>query len=693
MLSLICLLALSVAPARAAEEDPFLWLEEVQSPKAVDWVKAHNEKSVGRLTKDPRYAKIEKDVRQIVMAKDRIPMPSLANGWIYNFWQDAAHVRGLWRRARPEEYAKPDPRWEVLLDIDRLNQEEGQDWVWEGASCLPPAHEDCLVHLSHGGKDAVVVREFDVARATFSAGGFILPEAKTEVSWLDGGRIFVGTDFGPGSLTESGYPRIVKLWTRGQPLAQAKTIFEGETKDMSAQVSTQFRPEGSVAIVTRQMTFWTAKHWVLEPDMSLKPIPLPEDVDFQGVFQGQLLALLRSDWKRGASTLQAGALVALPLTSLWDARPELSAGYVWVPDNRSSIVGVFSSKDYLYLDVLQNVQGRVLQVFRSADGSWMGTAVPLPGLGMASVRALDEFEDRAYLGYESFLAPTTLYSYDPASGAPASIKSLPARFDAQDLVSEQSEAASADGTKVPYFLVHRKGLKLDGSHPTVLYGYGGFEIPMTPAYLNDMGKVWLQAGGVYALANIRGGGEFGPKWHQAALKENRQRAFDDFIAVAEDLIRRKVTSPRRLGIMGGSNGGLLVGATFIQRPELFNAVVCQVPLLDMLRYTKIAAGPSWVGEYGDPADPKLAEVIRRYSPYQNVRRDAQYPEVFFLTSTKDDRVSPVHARKMAARLEAMGHKALYWENIEGGHGAAADLEERVKMKSLQHTYLLRRLAD
>jgi prolyl oligopeptidase len=693
MLKLIFVLALSVIPARAAEVDPFLWLEDVSSPKAMDWVKAHNQKSVGMLTKDRRYAKVEAEVRAIVMAKDRIPLPSLANGWVYNFWQDAEHVRGLWRRCRPEEYAKPDPKWEVLLDIDRLNKEEKQDWVFHGATCLPPAHEDCLVSLSHGGKDADVVREFDVTKAAFVPGGFNLPEAKTSVSWLDSGRIFVGTDFGPGSMTESGYPRIAKLWTRGQPLSQAQTIFEGDVKDVSAGASTQFRPEGATSFVTKAMTFWTAKHWVLEPDNSLKPIPFPDDADFQGAFQGQVMAILRTDWKiSDALSFTAGSLVALPLASLWNAKPELSAQLVYAPDERSSIVGVSTSKDFVYLDLLQNVQGRVLQLQRLADGSWEGTTVALPELGMASVRALDDFEDSVYFGYESFLSPTGLYSYEPGA-EPKLIKSLPARFDAQGLVSEQFEATSADGTKVPYFLIHRKDFKLDGSHPTILYGYGGFEVPMTPAYLNDTGKVWLQAGGVYALANIRGGGEFGPKWHSAALKENRQRAFDDFIAVAQDLISRKVSSPRRLGIMGGSNGGLLVGATFIQRPELFRAVVCQVPLLDMLRYTKIAAGSSWIGEYGDPADPKMAEVIGRYSPYQNIRQDVKYPEVFFLTSTKDDRVGPVHARKMAARLEAMGHPVVYWENIEGGHGAAADLEERVKMKTLQFIYLLRRLVD
>lgn len=687
------LLAFALSPLRAAEPDPFLWLEEVESPKSMTWVKAHNEVSTGRLMKDKRYAGIEKDVRAIVMAKDRLPMPGLSGGWVYNFWQDAEHVRGLWRRTRPEEYAKPEPAWQLLLDVDQLNRDEKQDWVWKGAACLPAALDDCLVRLSHGGKDAVVVREFSIAKTTWIPGGYTLPEAKTDVAWLDADRIWVGTDFGPGSLTESGYPRIIKLWMRGRPLSEAKTVLEGQTKDVSVSGLTAFMPEGALSIVSRSMTFWTSKHWLLQPDLSLKPVAFPDDADFQGIFRGYLFAVMRTDWKAGGKTFPQGALVSLPAASVWDADPAASSELVYAPDERSSISGVWTSKSFLYIDTLQNVQGKVLKASRAPSG-WKMESVPLPGFGTASVAAADEFSDPVYLSYESFAVPTTLYSYDGSAAAePGPVKSLPARFDGQDLIAEQFEATSKDGTKVPYFIVHKKDFKRDGSHPTLLYGYGGFEISMDPHYLNDMGKVWAGKGEVYALANIRGGGEFGPKWHQAALKENRQRAYDDFIAVAEDLIARRITSPRRLGIMGGSNGGLLVGATLTQRPELFNAVVCQVPLLDMLRYTKIAAGPSWVGEYGDPADPRMAEIIAKYSPYQNVRAGTKYPEVLFVTSTKDDRVGPVHARKMAAKLEAAGYKTLYWENIEGGHGAAADLEERVKMKSLQYDYLFRKLVD
>jgi prolyl oligopeptidase len=430
---------------------------------------------------------------------------------------------------------------------------------------------------------------------------------------------------------------------------------------------TAFRPEGAFPVVNRNVTFWTAKHWSLQPDGSLKAIPLPDDARFEGIFQGQILAILRSDWKTGAKTFPAGALVSLPMSAIWDAEPASSLQLVWQPDERSSIAGVSQNKDFLYLDILQNVQGRILLASRGAAG-WALEVLPLPQLGNASVRAADEFANDAYLSFESFLVPPTLYSYRPGRDIKA-VKSLPARFSAKGLVAEQFEATSKDGTKVPYFLVHREGMKFDGSNPTYLYGYGGFEISMDPFYLGDVGKVWLEKGGAFALA------------------------YDDFEAVAEDLEARKVSSPRRLGIMGGSNGGLLVGTVFTQRPELFNAVVCQVPLLDMLRYTKIAAGSSWIGEYGDPADPKMAEAIARYSPYQNVKAETKYPEMFLLTSTKDDRVGPVHARKMAAKLEATGHEVLYWENIEGGHGAAADLEERVKMRSLQYTYLMRRLAD
>ncbi|MBI3547846.1 MAG: S9 family peptidase [Elusimicrobia bacterium] len=688
---LTLLLTLAFIPAFAAEEDPYLWLEEVESPKAMEWVKARNETSLGALTGDKRYAGIEADVRRILTAKDRLPMPGLRNGWVYNFWQDADHVRGLWRRTRPDEYAKPEPKWEILLDVDKLNAVEKQDWVWHGSQCLPPAYTDCLIKLSHGGKDAQIVREFDVERGTWIAGGFELPEAKCDVAWMDRDRIFVGTDFGPGSLTKSGYPRLTKLWTRGQPLSSAKTVIEGQVEDVSVSAYSTLRPEGSVLIAQRQLTFFTSKLSVLENDLSLTPLAFPEDANFYGVYKGDALAVLRSAWNTGKRTLPAGALVALPLGSRWSPNPQGAAELIYAPDARSSVNGAATTANHLYVSTLQNVQGKVFEASK-AGGAWRLVPVALPGLGSASIQTSDDYMDMLYLSYESFLVPATVFRHE-SGGTPAPVRRMPARFDAKGLVAKQYEAVSKDGTKVPYFVVHREGIKLDGSHPTLLYGYGGFEISMDPFYLNDYGKVWLEAGGVYAIANIRGGGEFGPKWHEAALKENRQRAYDDFIGVAEDLIKRKVSSPRRLGIMGGSNGGLLVGATFVQRPELFRGVVCQVPLLDMLRYTKIAAGPSWVAEYGDPADPKMAESIRKYSPYQNVKKGTAYPEIFLLTSTKDDRVGPVHARKMAARLEELGHKTWYWENIEGGHGAAADLEERVKMHSLEFTYLFQRLVD
>ncbi|MBI4565243.1 MAG: S9 family peptidase [Planctomycetes bacterium] len=660
------------------ERDMYLWLEEIESEKALEWVRAHNEKSLELLTADPQYAEIEAQARAILLAKDRIPAPDLRGGWVVNFWQDADHPRGLWRRARPAEYEKPEPAWETMLDLDALARDEGENWVWKGATTLPPDHDRAMLFLSRGGKDATVVREFDVPSRSFVAGGFALPEAKSRVSWLDRDTLFVGTDFGPGTLTKSGYPRQVRLWKRGTPHLDAPLVFEGAEEDVSVSAFTSFRPEGSFTFVARAKTFFEADMFLRAEDGQLRKLPFPDDASFEGIFQGHLLATLRSEW-RG---FPAGALVSVPVD-----RPD-AAEAVYRPDERSSVTRVSTARQHLVLNVLSNVQGRVVKVRRTQG--WELEPVALPDGGSAGVVSADPFDDRVYVGYESFLVPYTLYAIGRDVRP---VRRLPERFDARRLAVDQFEAQSPDGTRVPYFVIRRDDLAFDGSNPTLLYGYGGFEISMTPAYMAVAGKAWLEKGGVFALANIRGGGEFGPKWHRAALKENRQRAYDDFISVAEDLVRRRVTSPRRLGIMGGSNGGLLVGAAFTQRPYLFHAVVCQVPLLDMLRYHKLLAGHSWMAEYGDPEDPEMAEVIRRYSPYQNVRPRTEYPHVFFVTSTKDDRVHPGHARKMAAKMEAQGHDILYYENIEGGHSAAANLEQRVKRTALEYTYLFRQLVD
>lgn len=661
--------------AHAPEPDPHLWLEEVESPEALGWVRKRNEKSLATLTAGRRYAEVESSVRSIVLAKDRVPMPSLAKGWVTNFWQDATHVRGVWRRATVAEYERESPRWETLLDVDALARDEKENWVWKGASGLPPEHDRYLVFLSRGGKDASVVREFDVPTRSFVADGFVLPEAKSRVGWKDADTLLVATDFGPGSLTRSGYPRLLKEWKRGGGRSE---VLAGLESDVSVSGSTVFRPEGRWTFLRRSPAFFQTETRLLEADGTRRLLPLPLDASIQGGFQGSLLALLRSPWK-GAP---AGSLAAVPLPAA--SEPEV----LLAPGPRSSIQDVAVTRSAVYVQLLDDVKGRVVR-FRRSGAGWTKEPVDLPDHGSVGFVSSDPFDDRLYLRFESFLVPSTLYVLDGDELRP--VKRMPARFSAEGLAVEQREARSQDGTAVPYFVVRRKDAGED--RPTLLYGYGGFEIPLTPSYLGVTGKVWLEAGGAYVLANIRGGGEFGPAWHQAALKERRQNAFDDFIAVAEDLVRRKVTSPRRLGIMGASNGGLLVGATFTQRPDLFGAVVCGVPLLDMTRFHKLLAGHSWVAEYGDPDDPAQGQAIRRWSPYQNVRAGVTYPKVFFVTSTKDDRVHPGHARKMVARMEAQGHDVLYFENIEGGHGAAANLEQRVRRSALEFSFLFRQLAD
>ena len=661
--------------------DPFLWLEQVESPDALKWVKARNDATLPVLEQDLHYAPIEREVRKILLAKDRIPAPVYRGGYVYNFWQDETSVRGVWRRTRLESFAKKLPHWEIVLDLDRLSADEHENWVWKGSGCLPPTYDRCLLHLSRGGKDAVVVREFDVARREFVKDGFILAEAKTDISWVDAETVLVATDFGPDSLTLAGYPRFLKLWHRGSPLEQATQVFESPKSDDEVGAETFFTADDALTLIIRRKNFYEQETWIFNPEtLARTRVLVPDDAFVAGFHRGNLLVRLRTGWNTNGKSFAAGSLLALGVTPGHSPEPEL----VYAPNDRSAIRGVSVTKDSVLIAILENVKGRVLEAKGTLRGrrlDWQIKTLSLPDDGVVDVVSADPFTDVVLTSYEGFLTPTTLYHNRQI------LKALPARFNARGLVVEQLEATSRDGTQIPYFLVHRKKMKFDGGNATLLYGYGGFEIPMTPGYSAVTGKVWLEKGGVYALANIRGGGEFGPRWHQAALKSHRQLAYDDFIAVAADLIRRRITSPPKLGAMGGSNGGLLMGAVFTQRPDLFGAVVCKVPLLDMMRYHLLLAGHSWMAEYGDPDDPVMRQFILKYSPYQNVNRETKYPEVFFETSTKDDRVHPGHARKMVAQLESLGHHVYYFENIEGGHGAAANLEQRIHMTSLDYTYL------
>jgi prolyl oligopeptidase len=691
---LIGLLSCSTSKiAGDAMNDPYLWLEDARAPRAMDWVKAHNDKSVGLLTSDPHYAETEAKIRKVVLAPDRLPIPELTHGMIYNFWQDSDHVRGIWRRTSIAKYSSEKIKWETVLDIDALARAENENWVYKGASCLEPAHRLCLIALSRGGGDAIVYREFDLRKKKFispAEGGFEIPEAKSSASWVDEKTLLVATDWGTGSLTSSGYPRIVKKWTRGTPLAQSTQLFEGPVTDVSSSPLVSIRREATFVFVSRGPSFFTNELWLadLTTGSPLKKVEIPLDAALQVVFQKQLILKLRSEWKLNGETFPSGSLVSVSLDEVTHPKPKV----ILRPDAKTAIESVVATKDHLFISALENVNGRIFEAVSSPDGQWKVESLHLPDAGETSFVSSDEFDNRLITQFQSFLVPPTYYLHTgPDFKKLRPLKQAKSRFDASPYVVEQFESTSLDGTRVPYFIVHHKKMPLDGSTPTLLYGYGGFENSMTPFYVTYIGKVWLEKGGAYVLSNIRGGGEFGPAWHQSVLKENRHKAFEDFISVANDLISRKITSPKHLGIRGGSNGGLLMGATVVERPDLFNAVSCEVPLLDMIRYPQIGAGASWIEEYGDPRDPAMLEVLMKYSPYQNVKRDGKYPKIFFSTATTDDRVSPAHARKMTARMEEQGHDILFYENTDGGHGAAANLEQVIRDRALIYTYFLRQL--
>lgn len=669
------------------DTDPYLWLEEVDGEKALAWVEARSQRDTAELEAHPTFAAIHEELLTIYNSRDRIPYVSMSGDHLYNFWRDAEHVRGIWRRTTLDSYRTENPEWEIVIDVDALAEAEDENWVWKGARGLYPDYERYLVSLSRGGGDATVVREFDATTKSWVEGGFALPEAKSQVSWKDLDTVWVGTDFGTGSLTESGYPRVVKEWRRGATLESAQVVFEGATTDVSVGAYTTNTPEGSYHLVYQTPEIFKG-HYRMLRDGALVDLDIPIDATPQGFFKGQMLVSLRTDWSVGGRTYPADALLAIDVDAFFAGRRDFDV--LFEPSSRVSLAGSSSTQDIFLLTTLDNVRSRLYEM-RRVDGEWVREEIVLPGLGSVSLSATSDDTDTYMLSYTDPLTPSSLYLKEP-DVAPVQIKSTPAYFDATGMAVVQYEAKSADGTMVPYFVMTPKGFEADGRNPTLLYGYGGFKVSMLPRYSAAQGKAWVERGGVYVLSNIRGGGEFGPQWHQAALQENRQRAFDDFIAIAEDLIARRITSPDHLGIAGGSNGGLLVGVAMMQRPELFEAVVCQVPLLDMKRYHHLLAGASWMGEYGDP-DTDDWEFMKAWSPYQNVDPSQDYPKALVTTSTRDDRVHPGHARKMVARLEEYGKPVYYYENTEGGHGMAANQNQQAYMWALTYAYLWKMLDD
>ncbi|MGP0070275.1 MAG: prolyl oligopeptidase family serine peptidase [Isosphaeraceae bacterium] len=669
-------------------DDPYLWLEEVSGAKPMAWVKERNAESTGELTRTDGFRTLEHRLLEILDSDARIPTIQKVGRYYYNFWRDAKNRRGLWRRTSLEEYRKDKPAWEVVLDLDALASQEGENWVWHGAQALRPEYKVALISLSRGGADAAIVREFDLETKSFIKDGYTLPEAKSRISWRGHDSVFVGTDFGPGSMTDSGYPRIVKEWKRGTPLADAAVVFEGKATDMAVGAHRDLTPGFERDIVVRTPTFWTSEVF-LRRDGKLVKIEKPDDARFN-LHREWLLLHLRSDWTVEGKTYPAGALIAANLEAFLKGARAFDV--LFEPTERKTLSRYSPTRHHILLNELDNVRSRI-EVLTHKDGRW--TREPMPGLSEfvdAGAGAVDSEEsDDYFLHSADFLTPDTL-SLGTAGGGPAQrLKQLPALFNAEGLAVSQHEAVSQDGTRIPYFQVARKDLALDGKNVTLLYGYGGFEIPSRPAYRPTIGAAWLEKGGVYVVANIRGGGEFGPKWHRAALKANRHKAYEDFIAVGEDLVRRKVTSPRHLGATGRSNGGLLMGNMLTRRPDLFGAIDCGSPLLDMKRFNHLLAGASWMGEYGNPDIPEEWAFIRTFSPYHNLQKSTKYPRTLITTSTRDDRVHPGHARKMVARMREQGHDVMYYENIEGGHSAAADNKQAAFMDALAYAFLWNQL--
>ncbi|MBD8872207.1 prolyl oligopeptidase family serine peptidase [Rhodanobacter sp. DHB23] len=669
----------------STSDDPYLWLEATHDARAMDWVKAQNAITEKAFASSAGFDHTRNQILEVLDSNARIPMVGRMGDWLYNFWQDKEHPRGLWRRTTLDEYRKADPRWEVVLDVDALNKAEGKRWVFKGAQCLKPAYTRCLLSLSPDGGDAVAVREFDTGTKSFVKGGFELPIAKTQVGWIDQDHIYVGTDFGAGSMTKSSYPRIAKEWTRGTPLASATEVYEGKPDDLAVSAYRDLTPGFERDFVQVATDFFHSEIY-LRKDGKLVKLDIPSDASADA-HREWLLVTLRSPWTVGGATYPNGALVAIKFDDFMAGKRAFTV--LFKPDAHTALSNYAWTQHHLILDVLDDVKSR-LEVLTPQAGDWQHQAMPgAPAMSTVEVVDTDpDHSDEYWLAITGFLTPTTLERGVLGQGEAEAIKHQPAFFDASRFSVSQHFVASKDGTRVPYFEIAPKDMKLDGSNRTLLYGYGGFEVSLQPFYSGSIGRAWLDRGGVYVIANIRGGGEYGPAWHQAALQANRPKAYQDFAAVAEDLVKRGVTTARHLGAEGGSNGGLLMGNMLTQYPQLFGAIACEVPLLDMKRYIHLDAGSSWIAEYGNPDDPKQWDFIKAFSPYQNLHKETHYPPVLFYTTTSDDRVGPAQARKMAAKMEGMGiPNVWFYENLEGGHGAGADNKQSAHMHAMVYDFL------
>jgi prolyl oligopeptidase len=691
------LLPASAQPSSPEQPDNYTWLEDVHGERPLAWVTAENARTAAVLEKDSHFAPLEADALKVLQSPDRLATPLFRGDAVYNTWRDAEHVRGIVRRTSLEDYLQDKPKWETVLDYDALSKAEKQSWVGKGLRCLQPDEQLCLVALSAGGEDAETLREMNLKTGTFVEDGFVLPRGKQTAAWVDRDTLLIGRDWGPGTMSEAGYPITVREWKRGEPLQSAREVFRGDTKDNGYGDKPFVLIDGQghqAALVQRNLTTFESEYYLLLPSGAQK-LGLARKANVNGLLDGQLLVTLDEDWtpKGQTKSYAQGSVISLDLDSVRKDPEHLKPTVVFSPTAQEFAQQVDTTKNHLLLTTLEHVQGRAYIYTRSAEGQWTRTRLPVEENQTVEIVTASLKDDRFFLELSGFLTPPALWLGDAAAGSIRVAKSQPPLFDAARDVVEQLEATSKDGTRVPYFVVHRKDMRHDGSNPTLLTAYGGFNVAMTPTYSPVTGKLWLERGGVFVLANIRGGGEFGPAWHEAGLKTHRQRIYDDFYAVAQDLVTRKITSSRRLGILGGSNGGLLMGVEFTQHPQMWNAVVIAVPLLDMLAFEHLSAGASWVGEYGSVSIPAERAFLASISPYNQLKPGMHYPEPMIFTTTKDDRVGPVHARKFAARMEEFHEPFFYDEITEGGHGAGADNRQEARTRAEYFTYLTMKIMD
>jgi len=677
------------------QPDNYQWLEDVNGARSLEWVRAENARSAKVLQGDPRFAEFEAAALKVLESPEKLAYPDFHNGTVYNTWQDAEHVRGILRRTALADYLTAQPHWQTVIDYDALSEADKEKWVSGGLNCLYPGDGLCMASLSAGGEDATTQREFDLKTGKFVQGGFVLPKSKQNVAWIDKDTLLLGRDWGPGTMTKSGYPFVVKMWKRGQPLEQAKEVYRGVETEMDVEPMEFDDGQGNqLVMILRNVNFFQSELYLLMP-AGVKRIGFPKKVEVEGLLNGQIIITVNEDWQPEGMDQKflQGSVLSLDLNAVRKDPMHLKPSVVFAPTAQEFERSVALTKNHLLLTTLDRVQGRAYFYTVEKSGEWTRKKLDVPDNQTVWITTTNTSDDKFFLLLTGFLTPSSLELGDAATGELKPAKALPQQFDASNLVVEQLQAKSKDGTTVPYFLVRKKDIKYDGSNPTLLYAYGGFQISTTPYYDGVLGKLWLERGGIYVVANIRGGGEFGPAWHEAGLKTNRQRIYDDFAAVGEDLVARKITSPLRLGIQGGSNGGLLMGVEMTQHPEMWNAVSINIPLLDMLRFEQIAAGASWTGEFGSVSVPEERKFLASISPYNQLKPDVTYPEPLIFTTTKDDRVGPVHARKFAARMDEFHKPFLYDEIIEGGHSEGADLKEEANTNAMLFIYLTRKLMD